>query len=125
VSGCCACEDARHNPETKFYSREKLSKNSEAIVMAAGFIVTDLARWRSNSARAEKERSHEEVPPVGSRARFRPGCLAAIIGASSADAAPMAKKHHHHHHHHYKHTRGITPSSPPPPSPQEVEAKKA
>jgi len=26
-----------------------------------------------------------------------------IIGASSADAAPMAKKHHHHHHHHYKH----------------------
>ena len=25
----------------------------------------------------KRKRSHEEVPPVGSRARFRPGCLAA------------------------------------------------
>jgi Ni/Co efflux regulator RcnB len=28
-----------------------------------------------------------------------------IIGASSADAAPMAKKHHHHHHHHKHHKK--------------------
>ena len=24
-----------------------------------------------------------------------------VIGATSADAAPMAKHHHHHHHHHH------------------------
>jgi hypothetical protein len=35
---------ARNNPETKFYSPEKLSKSSEAIVMTAGFTGTDLAR---------------------------------------------------------------------------------
>ncbi|TGT44135.1 hypothetical protein [Mesorhizobium sp. M8A.F.Ca.ET.165.01.1.1] len=28
-----------------------------------------------------------------------------VVGATRADAAPMAKHHHHHHHHHRHHHR--------------------
>lgn len=84
--------------------------------MAAGFTSPILLGGGQIQPAQKRKRSHEEVPPVGSRAGFCPGCLAAAHRrqqrrrSTAAQEAPPPSSS----------PQASPPSSPPPPPlPQE------
>ncbi|CAN7539090.1 hypothetical protein LJR234_003988 [Mesorhizobium amorphae] len=108
----------RHNPETKFYSREKLSKKSRAIVPIAAL---ESSIWSGDLQIAARTKGNNVMKKSLLSALGLAFALAVsmpLLGATSADAAPVHHKHHrhhhrkHHHHHHHHHHK-------------KVEAKKA